>query len=283
MYGDWIIAKGSSIGGRHIEENLPCQDANNVFYDLESNYGIAIVSDGAGSARHSDLGSEIITDYGLQLLKERLFVISFNELIEMTKVDINDFFIDFYRTLYKRFEDYSIEANLPIKSLAATSIVLIFNDCGLICSHIGDGRAGFQDLEDNWHPVLEPFRGEEANQTIFITSDIWNNPSEFIRTTVVKQPIQSFTLMSDGCESATFELNRFNDETQIYEKINNPYPKFFNPNVEVLRELCKSGKTSNEIDELWVTFLHKGNSKFESEIDDKTLILGTLVNKGDNA
>jgi hypothetical protein len=29
--------------------------------------------------------------------------------------------------------------------------------------------------------------------------------------------------MSDGCESATFELNRFNDETQLYERLNNPY------------------------------------------------------------
>ena len=43
MYGNWIIAKGSSIGGRHVEENLPCQDSNSVFYNLEMDYGIAIV------------------------------------------------------------------------------------------------------------------------------------------------------------------------------------------------------------------------------------------------
>jgi len=89
--------------------------------------------------------------------------------------------------------------------------------------------------------------------------------------------------MSDGCESTTFELNRFNEESQLYERLNNPYPKFFNPNVEILRELAESGKTSNEIDELWGKFLHNGNSKFETEIDDKTLILGTLINKYNNA
>jgi hypothetical protein len=89
--------------------------------------------------------------------------------------------------------------------------------------------------------------------------------------------------MSDGCESATFELNRFNEETQLYEKLNNPYPKFFNPNIAILRELVLSGKSTEEIDDLWLKFLHNGNSKFESEIDDKTLILGTLINNVSNA
>ena len=85
-----------------------------------------------------------------------------------------------------------------------------------------------------------------------------------------------------GCESATFELNRFNEETQLYERLNNPYPKFFNPNVTILRELAISGKSSEEIDALWLKFLQDGNSKFESETDDKTLILGTVLNNNWN-
>jgi hypothetical protein len=283
MYANWVIAKGSSIGGRHIEDNLPCQDSNAVSYNQEMDYGIAIVSDGAGSASHSDLGSKIIVEKGIELLNERFSKTSFQELILKEQIEVDTFFIEFYKLLYNKFEEYSLENNLPIKSLAATSIIISFNKSGLICSHIGDGRAGYQDNENNWHSVLEPFKGEEANQTIFITSDIWENPNEFIRTTKIKKQIQSFTLMSDGCESATFELNRFNEETQLYEKLNNPYPKFFNPNVAILRELALGGKTTEEIDDLWLKFLHSGNSKFESEIDDKTLILGTLINNESNA
>lgn len=283
MYGNWVIAKGSSIGGRHIEDNLPCQDSNAVFYNLEMDFGIAIVSDGAGSASHSDLGSNIIVDKGIELLNAKFSVNSFQDLIQKEQIEVDNFFIDFYRLLYKNFEEYSLENDLPIKSLAATSIIVVFNQSGLICSHIGDGRAGYQDKENKWHSVLEPFKGEEANQTIFITSDIWESPNEFIRTTKVNNQIQSFTLMSDGCESATFELNRFNEETQLYEKLNDPYPKFFNPNVAILRELALGGKTTEEIDDLWLKFLHSGNSKFESEIDDKTLILGTLINNESNA
>jgi hypothetical protein len=283
MYGNWVIAKGSSIGGRHIEDNLSCQDSNAVFYNLEMDYGIAIVSDGAGSANHSDLGSKIVVEKGIELLNEKFTETSFQDLVQKEQIEVDTFFIEFYKLLYKKFEEYSLENDLPIKSLAATSIIVVFSKSGLICSHIGDGRAGYQDNENTWFSVLEPFKGEEANQTIFITSDIWESPNKFIRTTRVKNQIQSFTLMSDGCESATFELNRFNEETQFYEKLNNPYPKFFNPNIAILRELALSGKSSEEIDELWLKFLHNGNSKFESEIDDKTLILGTLKNKVSNA
>lgn len=283
MYGDWIIAKGSSIGGRHIEDNTPCQDANIAFYDAELNYGIAVVSDGAGSATNSEKGSYFIVNQVIQIVKTKITSNNFPDFLETDKQAIDSFFIDTFKVLYEQLGNFANANDLPIKSLAATVIVVLFSKSGLICSHIGDGRAGFQDMDNNWFPVLEPYKGEEANQTIFVTSDIWKNPQEFIRTTVIKQPIQSFTLLSDGCENATFELNRFNEETQLYERLNNPYPKFFNPNINVLRELHKSGKTPKEIDELWVAFLHNGNEKFESEIDDKTLILGTLIDKENNA
>lgn len=282
MYGNWVIAKGSSIGGRHIEDKLPCQDSNAVYVNLENDYILAIVSDGAGSASHSEIGSKIVVDKGIEILNEKLSKIPFSELIHKERIEVEKFFIEFYKLLHNNLVEYSLENGIPIKSLAATSIVVVLNNAGLICSHIGDGRAGYQDFENNWHSVLEPSKGEEVNQTIFITSDIWENPTEFIKTIKVNNPIQSFTLMSDGCESATYELNRFNEESQLYEKLNNPYPKFFNPNIEILRKLVADGKSSEEIDDLWVKFLHNGNSKFESELDDKTIILGTLINTENN-
>jgi hypothetical protein len=283
MYGNWVIARGSSIGGRHIEENLPCQDSNGVYYSEEKKYGVAIVSDGAGSADHSDLGSKVVVEKGILIINECLLQTPFEELINMKQLEIESFFVDFYKMLYKEFETFSIEHNLQIKSLAATSIVVLFNESCIVCSHIGDGRAGYQDSQGNWHAILEPFKGDAANQTIFITSDIWTNPYEFIRTNKVNDRIQSFTLMSDGCENATFELNRFNEETQLYMRLNNPFPGFFNPNVAILRELNSQGIVTSEIDELWLKFLQKGNTKFETEIDDKTLVLGTLKDFQSNA
>ena len=156
------------------------------------------------SASHSEIGSDFIVNHIVDIFKNKFPTTDFETFIETDKQEIDAFFINSFKELYGQLKELAKERDLPIKSLASTLIVVLFSKSGLICSHIGDGRAGFQDMDNNWFPILEPYKGEEANQTIFITSDIWEKPQEFIRTTVIRQPVQSFTLMSDGCENATF-------------------------------------------------------------------------------
>ena len=277
MYGDWIIAKGTEIGLRHIENGSNCQDSHGLFYNQGENYGIAIVSDGAGSALNSELGSKFLVEKGLVLINEFINESSVAEILKSDPVTLNDSFIKCFKKLYEELNVYSGLHSLLVKSLASTVIVVIFSHDGLVCSHIGDGRAGYQDHHGEWFSVLDPFKGQEENQTVFITSDIWGTPENFVRTQIVNQPIQSFAVLSDGCEGACFELNRFNHELLVYERMNNPYPRFFNPNIQVLRTLFDEGKSNSDIDALWSLFLKSGNEKLRDEYDDKTLILGTLV------
>ena len=63
----WKIISASVIGQIHIEENLPCQD--NFSYDVTDDWGVAIVSDGAGSYKNSQIGSKYISEEGIKLLK----------------------------------------------------------------------------------------------------------------------------------------------------------------------------------------------------------------------
>lgn len=279
MIRNWIIAKGSASGIRHLEDNTPCQDAFKVVHKHKLSYGIALVSDGAGSAKSSELGSSFIVNNLPVIIESKLSDLSFLDLLEKEKKDIESTFIEVFTELKNSLFEFATENEIPFKDLAATTIILLFNTEGLICSHIGDGRAGYQNLSKEWYPALIPFRGELATQTVFLTSDIWDTPEDFIRTTVIKEPILSFTLMSDGCENATFELTNYNQETGNYERVNKPFAKFFNPNIEVLKTLHRDGKNEQEIDQLWSNFLKNGNEKFASEVDDKTLILGTLLTK----
>src|SRR5690606_42132817 len=53
----------------HVRDGLPCQDAHT--YRLQGDYLIAVISDGAGSACYSQLGSQAITDTLVQVLAER--------------------------------------------------------------------------------------------------------------------------------------------------------------------------------------------------------------------
>lgn len=281
MMDDWVIAKGSVIGSRHIEDQTPCQDAFQVVYNNDLDFGIALISDGAGSAKSSETGSNFIVNKAPEIIESKLSGITFSDVFKKEHEDIENIFIDILTELKGLLFEFSTENEIPFKDLAATVIILLFNAEGLICSHIGDGRAGFLDAESKWHPVLTPFRGELANQTIFLTSDIWDKPEDFIRTSVIKEPIQAFTLMTDGCENATFELSHFNEKTQTYEKANKPFSNFFNPNIEALKTLHRAGKSESDIDQLWRNFLKDGNEKFASELDDKTLILGTLLTKGE--
>ena len=60
----WTVVGCSVIGNSHISMGLPCQDNNKYAY-IRNGWGICITSDGAGSAKHSDIGSRIVVERGI--------------------------------------------------------------------------------------------------------------------------------------------------------------------------------------------------------------------------
>lgn len=278
MYYNWIVAKASVIGESHIKENIPCQDAHGYQFFKEENFGIAVVSDGAGSAEFSHLGSGKIIELGLQ---------KFSKLIKEDKIYKTPPEITYWdkkaQEIFKEIlEELKIFANqecVNYKSLAATAIIMITLPYGLIMAHIGDGRAGYLNERGEWHSCLTPYKGELANETVFITSDFWQygNLELFIETRIIQDSIVAFTLLSDGCENVCFELNRFNNDTQQYERLNNPFSGFFDYNISSLKSLYESGLSEKEIDSMWYNFLSNGLESFAIEPDDKTLLLAIKI------
>ncbi|GAB4478669.1 MAG: PP2C family serine/threonine-protein phosphatase [Thermoflexibacter sp.] len=267
---DWIVVWASAIGGLHAKENLPCQDACLV-KNLGKGWGIATLADGAGSCENSHKGAEQCVQLAIQ---------HFANLIHQ-KQWIEKNFLP-YETEWKKLasehlllvkQDLQIFAQqnaITLDSLSCTLIVLVYSPSGLLLTHIGDGRAGYLNGKTEWHSLMTPFKGEEANQTIFITSEFAEN----IGVKLIKEEIQAFCLLSDGCEKAAFECNLFDKEKNIYYDPNRPFPKFFNPNILALKELEKQQKNQDEMNQLWQYFLMNGNAQLRHEPDDKTLILG---------
>ena len=272
---NWIFAFASVIGNAHISENIPCQDSCKV--ENYETYTIAVVCDGAGSCTNSQVGSNQVADF---------CVYHFERLINKQKWDIQNelppeeiWHDEAKKTLFQIKEDldkFSMSKDLDFKSLSCTVIVTIAFNFGLLVTHIGDGRAGYCNMNNEWEPMIIPLHGELANQTAFITSEIWDDDTidTYIGSSVIKDNIKAFCLLSDGCEKAAFECNLFDVETETYFDPNKPYPLFFNPNVKILPELHKQNKTQEEINILWGKFLTTGNVKLKIEPDDKTLILG---------
>ena len=272
---NWIFAFASVIGNSHISENIPCQDFCNV-EDYE-NFSIAIVCDGAGTCKNSHIGSKQVAEFSLYHFEKLIKSEKWDNEIELPTQDI--WHSAAKNTLFLIKEDlfrFSLSNDIDFKSMSCTVIVTIALQRGLLVTHIGDGRAGYCNMNDEWLPSIIPFHGELANQTVFITSDIWSDEiiDTYVESNVIDEEVKAFCLLSDGCERATFECNLLNEETKSYFDPNKPYAPFFDPNIKNLYQLYKENKTQVEINELWGNFLTKGNEKLLLEPDDKSLIFG---------
>ena len=85
--------------------------------------------------------------------------------------------------------------------------------------------------------------------------------------------------MSDGCEAHSFECSVFDKETSEWHDPNLPFPKFFNPLVQSLKQMKVTGTTEDEVQKKWANFLTSGTQSLINEPDDKTLILGVFVSE----
>src|SRR5262245_61852183 len=60
--GEWCWVSARSIGTSHIQSNARCEDSGGAFElaPLKEPIFVAVVSDGAGSAKHAEIGSHIV-------------------------------------------------------------------------------------------------------------------------------------------------------------------------------------------------------------------------------
>lgn len=277
--GKWSVVGASVQGNGHIKASVPCQDFS-LFEDLGDGWGISITSDGAGSAKNSHLGSKLTAQRAL---------CHFKTLIDQEGWKVKECLPDDIQWMHKSFmclknvygelAYFAKQKEIDLKSLSATVIVVIHSPFGLLAVHVGDGRAGYQSKDGNWYALITPHKGEEANQTLFMTSEFWNIPfymtSEVFvpESIVVREPVEAYTLMSDGCEKTTWECYQQDKTTGRYCDPNKPYAPFFNPISKKVLKLRESELSLKERGDIWADFIFDGNDSFVKETDDKTLIL----------
>lgn len=278
----WVIARGSVIGRGHVANGTPCQDANAIKL-LPDNpaWGVAAVSDGAGSCENSHLGSERVVETCTALFSDLL--VEQGWAVGKPLPSKEEWKTLAQSTLIAVVEDlksYSEAKEVSFHSLSATVIVVVFGPGVILLAHVGDGRAAGQRADGTWKALLTPYRGEEANVTIFLTSNIWAKEKidASIGTEVFTEPFRAFAIMTDGCEMSTFTLTRYDEAKGNYESLNEPYAPFFDPNVSALIALHNQGRTEEEINNLWCNLLTKGTQRLADEPDDKTMILAVDKN-----
>ncbi len=275
----WVVAYASVIGNGHILHNIPCQDSC-AHERINEIWGIAVVCDGAGSARFSHIGSDFVARnlaHCLQEVIERRTWSSPEALPD--EEDWRKEALRAAQLVMQRLTAFAQQKEYQLPDLACTVVATLYSPFALMSLHIGDGRAAYSTQPNEWNALIVPHRGNEANETVFITSGIWTQEGvqAYIHTGIQKGNIRAFSLMSDGCEKGAFEVNIYDEATEKYTDPNRPFPRFFEPNVIGLRKLYQEKKTQEEINKLWSGFLLVGTKQFKHEIDDKTIILAVLT------
>jgi len=191
----WRLVVASAVGTSHITTCSPCQDSAD-FATLEiagSETLLIALSDGAGSAKHSDIASRIAVRRLVQLATDFLEDGGSVEALERGHVLtwVSDILVMLHRI--------STEAEHSIRDYACTLLAALVSENCCAFIQIGDGAIVVsENEEDGWNWVFWPQHGEFANTTNFLISPDALDVLEFESS---PRRIEEIALFSDGLEN----------------------------------------------------------------------------------
>jgi hypothetical protein len=215
---------------------------------------IAAVSDGAGSAKFAEIGSETVC---LSILQSAAACISADPTgNSLSPEQIGEWIRAAQRTLAEKAKEKSAE----LRDFACTLIGAILLPTRSVFFQVGDGAVVRWDGE-TYRLIFQPDRGEYANNTFFVTEDRVNEHTHY---TCVEQKVEEVALLSDGLQMLAIDYAR-----------NEAHAPFFRSLFSPLRKT----ETTEEVDALDVPLMQflqsqKINDRTD---DDKTLVLATCI------
>ena len=232
-----IVARGT--GTSHSKWGKPCQDYGN--YIEKKDIIIGAVSDGAGSAQHSEEGSKLAVETEIDYLKRNYDHSS----------SLENLLWDSFNQTTEKIREKAKEKKYELKDLSCTLLVFIATPHDIAAMQVGDGFIVVRfDDEEDFRLLFDPQKGEYANETIFITShvqpkiDTWLQKPKFIFAS------------SDGLERVALE------------KQNQPVKGFFS---HFEKSFCKGRDLDEEKKDIeeWIN----GEEVNKRTDDDKTIVV----------
>jgi len=215
---------------------------------------VACVADGAGSAKHSELGSSIACNSMIENATKFFETKGGFEDLQQQNV------LEWCEDARTRILDAATLHDCRTREFATTLCVAIMGPTTSFFVQIGDG-AIILGNDTLYGVVFWPQSGEYANSTNFLTSDEYEKQLEFLAT---PSKCSKVALMTDGIERIAL---RFDIQT--------PHTPFFDP---LFRALSSTADVDS-LNEGLRGFLSSNSVQLRSD-DDKTLVLATRTEDG---
>jgi hypothetical protein len=247
------------MGTSHVKSGDPCQDASACEVaegPQASDVLIAVVCDGAGSAKLSQVGSAETCRFIIERIKELLS--TGLPVAEITKEVATRIVLDAQEHLRATAENVGATA----RDMACTLIAAVIAPGSAVFIQIGDGVAIVgprtePSNEFSW--VFWPERGEYANTTTFLSDE---QVAEHVQHTVVPDGIDEVALLTDGIQSLVLDY-----------KEHAAHAPFFSSMMAPLRARTDSGHIDGLSAKL-AAYLDSAQINARTD-DDKTLILAS--------
>lgn len=252
----WKYVNVSVKGTSHEATNIPCQDNNSCLVLISDDYQtlIAIVSDGAGSATKSEIGSKFICQKFVRDIKK-----SFEDEL-LVKDFTQDFFKDWINNFQEELQKQAEAEKLLLKDYACTFLAVIIGENSACFAQIGDGAIVFKNEENEYNFMFLPQQGEYVNQTFFATD---KNARTQLQFDYLEKQIDELAIFTDGIQNLVidFQTLTVNDE-------------FFSQWFEWLREI-----QDRDVGNLALESYLNSPKINERTDDDKTFLLAVRKNE----
>lgn len=194
----WKHTVQSVRGSAHYINGTPCQDASG-FLQL-TGVLVCALSDGAGSAKLSHLGSKIIVNKSLQFFQDYF---DNTEAPQIAMRDLGgqqgEWLIEVVRDEISRL---AIDQNELEQEFAGTLLVAVISEKRAVFYQVGDGvwyvcKSGILGA------VTWPEQGEFAGQTVFVTS---SSASKSLQCCAIDNGFEYIVGMTDGLERLSLDM-----------------------------------------------------------------------------
>jgi hypothetical protein len=255
----WKAIVHSALGTRHEQRGQPCQDYGN--YRIEGPYLLGAVSDGAGSAKHAEIGAKIAVESVLKAIAHELtthFGVQFEAPTVPTQDEMQaiapQFFTQVLEEVLTALHQEAHQNDHELRDLNCTLLAFLATPDWIAAMQIGDGFIVMRSGEETSYQVLfEPSKGEFINETVFVTTD---GAINHMGVCVKPSQFPFLCAASDGLERVAIRMQNWE-----------PFDPFFKPFEACLSQL----PSQQERDEYLKIFLESERLNAKTD-DDKTML-----------